>query len=670
MRAWLSLLCLVALVWADDPLRYWLPANREAHKELEKRLVDTVDAAKLRGYHDLLASRPHRAGSEGDLAVAANIAKVFAELGLEVEKQELWCYLATPVEGEVEIVAPDRLVLPVKEKAIDPFSGHAEGSIGWNAFSGSGEAISEVVYANYGRKEDFEELDELGISVKGKIVIARYGGNFRGYKAKFAEARGAAGLLIYTDPIDSGYFKGLLYPEGGYANEHYIQRGSILTLPYRGDPLTPFVPATFGAKRLDPGDVAFPSIPCQPIGWGAAWEILKRMKGAAVPQGWQGALPFAYRSTGGPGLRVRVRVEQKRQLTRTFNVVGTLLGARHPEQLVVVGAHHDAWGFGAGDPTSGTILVLEAARCFAEAARAGKRPARSVLFSAWAAEEYGIMGSTEWVEAHRERLGKGGVAYLNLDMAAMGPDLGASAAPSLKQVILEAVRDEGLELKKLGNLGGGSDHMGFYCHLAIPAAGLGAGGSKGVSYHSLFDNLAWYRHVVGDDYAPARLVTRWTNRVLARLANADLLPLDPVRYGVDAAAHLETLHERAAKLEFGARADLPHARYEQRAREVWAVLLDAVAADRVPRLDEINKVLLGLERAWFCVDGLPGRPWYRNLYAASDEDSGYAAWMLPGLRHAVERGDDAAFRMMETLYRGAFEELLARLEKIERLASG
>jgi N-acetylated-alpha-linked acidic dipeptidase len=369
---------------------------------------------------------------------------------------------------------------------------------------------------------------------------------------------------------------------------------------------------------------------------------------------------------GGPQLRVRVRVEQKRELTRTFNVVGTLEGARHPEQLVVVGAHHDAWGFGAGDPTSGTILVLEAARCFAEAARAGKRPARSIAFATWAAEEYGLMGSTEWVETHRKRLHESAVAYINLDMAAMGPDPRASAAPSLKQVIAEACRDEGHELKKLGNLGGGSDHMGFYCHLAIPAAGLGAGGCKGVSYHSLYDNLAWYRHVVGDTYAPARLVTRWVNRVLARLANADLLPLDPVRYGVDVGTHLEALHARAAKLGFAARADLPHRRYTERAREVHAALLSAVATGNVPRLAEINEVLLGLERAWLCADGLPGRPWYRNLYAASDEDSGYAAWMLPGLRHAVERGNAAAFRVQKTLYQGALEDLL---EKLNSLAS-
>jgi N-acetylated-alpha-linked acidic dipeptidase len=291
------------------------------------------------------------------------------------------------------------------------------------------------------------------------------------------------------------------------------------------------------------------------------------------------------------------------------------------------------------------------------------------VFAAWAAEEYGIMGSTEWVEAHRERLEKGAVGYLNLDMAAMGPDPRASAAPSLKQVIAEACLDEGHELKKLGNLGGGSDHMGFYCHLAIPAAGLGAGGSKGVSYHSLFDNLAWYRQIVGDDYAPARLVTRWVNRVLCRLANADLLPLDPVRYGVDLELHLDALHARAEKLAFGARADLPHRRYTQRAREVSSSLLATVAAARVPHLAEINEVLLRMERAWSCSDGLPGRPWYRNLYAASDEDSGYAAWMLPGLRRAVEHGDTAAFRMMETLYRGALEDLLTRLEELGRLAS-
>ncbi|MHC4547669.1 MAG: M28 family peptidase [Planctomycetota bacterium] len=671
MRAPLLLVFALSLpAVADDALRHWAPAHRTAQREYEQRLVAAVDGGSLRRYHDLLASRPHRAGSAGDLAVAANLARVFRDLGLEVEEHEIWVYLATPVEGAVEIVAPERLALPVREEPVDAFSGHPEGSIGWNAFSGSGEVTAGVVYANYGTKQDFEKLDELGIDVKGRVVVARYGKNFRGYKAKFAEARGAAGLVIYTDPYDSGYFKGLMYPEGGYANGSSIQRGSILTLPYRGDPLTPFRPATRDAARLDPAQVAFPKIPVQPVGWKAAREILSRMEGPPVPEGWQGALPFAYRLAGGDRLQVRVKVVQERKLTRTVNVVGTLKGSRQPEELVVVGAHHDAWGFGAGDPTAGTILVLESARCFAEAARAGLRPARSLCFAGWAAEEYGLMGSTEWVEAHRERLARDGVAYLNLDMSAMGPDPRSSAAPSLRRVIAGACRDEGKELKQFGNLGGGSDHMGFYCHLAIPAAGLGAGGSKGVSYHSLYDNLAWYRKVVGEDYAPARTLTRIVNRILARLANGDLLPLDPVRYGTDMRRHLEALAGRAAELEFEADfkpLDTLCRIYESRARYVRAELLDALDQGRV-QLAQANRVLLRMERAWHFPGGLPGRPWFRNLYAASDEDSGYAAWMLPGLRHAVEHRDADALAAMLRRYEEVLYRLGRRLDRLAELA--
>ena len=661
MRARLLLLGLLSVAAAGEDWRHWQPPNRAAHQAYEKQLVDAVDATSLRNFHSVLAGRPHRAGTPGDAAVIEFIAKTFADAGLEVEKQELWLYLAKPISGELEVVAPERIPLAVKEEPVDEYSKDPALDIGWNAFSGSGEAVGEVVYANYGRKEDFAKLRELGIDIKGKIVIARYGGNFRGYKAKFAEADGAAGLVIYTDPHDAGYFRGLGWPEGGYANLNSIQRGSILTLPYRGDPLTPGVPATKDAQRLDPDGIAFPKIPVQPVGWKAAQEILRRMKGEEVLQEWQGALPFRYRLAGGPDLKVRIKVEQKRELTRTFNVTGTLRGAKFPDELVVVGSHHDAWCHGAGDPTAGTMLVLEAARCFA---KSNARPARTIIFAAWAAEEYGIMGSTEWVEQHRDRLSKHCVAYLNLDMAAMGPVVRSACAPALKTLMNACVAAEtGKELEKFGNLGGGSDHIGFYCHLGIPSASLGGGGSRGVSYHTLYDNLAWYRRIVGEDYAPAAKLTRIVNRFAVRLANADLLPLDPARVVADMGGHVQELQKKfevkLANLETACKtlADVyPSAQDD---------ILERLGACDAAELARLNALLLGLERQWIHATGLPGRPWYRNLYAASDEDSGYAAWMLPGLRRAAERKDAAALAAAEKIYGAA----LARFgERFRRMA--
>jgi N-acetylated-alpha-linked acidic dipeptidase len=524
----------------------------------------------------------------------------------------------------------------------------------------------------------------------GKIVLARYGGNFRGYKAKFAQEAGAAGLLIYTDPDDSGYRKGVPYPEGGWASESYIQRGSIITLPYSGDPLTPGIPATKDAKRLDPKDIELPGIPVQPIGYGAAREIMSRMTGTPLPQElvktWQGGLPFAYRLTGGPELRVRVMVRQERAIRKTANVIATLPGVKHPEQKVIVGCHHDAWGHGAGDPLSGTILVVEAARSFAQAAKHGLRPDRTIIFATWGAEEFGILGSSEYCEQFADDLSQNAVAYINLDAAAMGTQFGASSSPSLKRIIDEiaahvpqsqatdgaTIRSAWLgdrEEPNFGNLGGGSDHVGFYCHLGIPSCSLGAGGSPGTAYHSVYDNLHWYRQVVGNDYEPALMLTRIVNLLAARLADDAIVPLDPARYAVDLRVHLADLANRAGELGVSFDATSVSDRINS---------LDAAASSLGQRLNEIdatrlshdqraaiNHELLTMERAWLLNEGLPERPWFRSLYASSDPDSGYAAWMLPGLRWAIEQNDPKAIERWLAVYATALDGLLSRLAAIE-----
>ncbi|HEX6203665.1 MAG TPA: M28 family peptidase, partial [Thermoanaerobaculia bacterium] len=433
-----------------DALAGFAPARRAEQLAYEEALRATVDPARLRAWHDLLSSRPHVAGTPGDRAVIDALAREMASMGLAVEVQELDLYLPRPVRAELTVLAPERVPLDLQEAALaeDPWSDHPELHFGWNAYSGSGTVEAGVVYAHYATPEDFARLAELGVEVAGKIVVARYGRSFRGYKARYAEAAGAAGLVLYGDPEDGGYVRGRMWPAGGWANGTAIQRGSVLTLPYPGDPLTPFVPAQPDGEaadggpveRLDPAAVDFPGIPVQPVGWQAAAEILGRMSGPAVPEEWQGGLPFNYRLDGGPELRVRLRVEQERELVRTANVVGTLVGERFPDETVILGCHHDAWSFGAGDPNAGSILVLEAARAFSAAARAGRRPDRSVVFAHWGAEEFGILGSVEWVEAHARDLTAGAVAYINLDMAAMGPRFGASATPSLADLVVAASR--------------------------------------------------------------------------------------------------------------------------------------------------------------------------------------------------------------------------------------
>jgi N-acetylated-alpha-linked acidic dipeptidase len=684
---------------ANDALAAWPEAARLAQTSYEASLKVVPHPHRLRRWHDLFCQEAHPAGTDADLRTIERMAAAFREMGLETVRHDVWAYLPRFESAHVAIVEGDMVrALELLERPVAEDASVATSvPPAFNAYSASGQARGPVVYANYGTREDFATLAAQEVSLKGCIVVARYGRNYRGYKAKYAEAAGAAGLLIYTDPEDSGYGRGLPYPEGGYANESYIQRGSIKTLAYPGDPLTPFEPATETAERLDPERVALPRIPVQPLGWKAAAEILSRMRGPPVSGAWQGGLPFRYRITGGPDLEVRMDVRQPRAITRTANVIGTLRGERFPEQKIVVGCHLDAWTFGAGDPHAGSIVLFEMARSFAEAARAGRRPARTIVFANWAAEEYGIIGSTEWCEAHRDDLLQNGVAYVNLDMAAMGTRFHASAAPLLKGVVADAARAvpdpratgtgrpssvyaawcaRGEGEARFGDLGGGSDHVGFYCHLGIPSCSLGAGGSKGVSYHSAYDTLAWYRKVVGGDYEGARVLAQVGNVLVARLANAPLVPYDLARYGSDFERHAARVGERAAARGVPLPASGLLARvagWGRRAARVQGALEGAVAKGTLSgaRLARANEILIGLERAWLLPRGLPGRPWYRNAFAASDPYSGYAAWMLPLLHHAVEGDGPVTPATAIAGYDHLLEELEQRLAQLEeQLASG
>ncbi|HRJ49216.1 MAG: M28 family peptidase [Phycisphaeraceae bacterium] len=670
-------------------------------------VIDRVNNGLLSGWHDLLGSEPHVAGTPGDERVIERIERAFEQMGLEVRRHEFWALLPRPLSAVLQILSPEPRDLILQESPLDDdrFTRHPALDPGWNAFSGSGEATGPVVYANYGRREDFERLASLGVSVRGRIVIARYGGNYRGFKAKFAQEAGAAGLVIYTDPADGGYTRGLVYPEGGYANETCIERGSLLTLPYVGDALTPFVEATREAPRLDVSAVGLCTIPVQPIGYGAALEIMKRMSGSAVAEhattrSWQGGLPVPYRFTGGETLRVRIKVEQDREVRRSANVIGLLKGAVEPDRMVVVGCHHDAWGFGASDPLAGTITLMEAARVIAEASAGGRAPRRTIAFCAWGAEEFGIIGSTEWVEGHRDMLSSEAVAYLNLDMAAMGVEFGASSGPSIRRVIARTAADvrqardpsrSVLEawmarskdagdpgMPAFGDLGGGSDHVAFWCHVGVASAGLGAGGSLGTSYHSIYDTLEWYRRVVGNDYEPAAMITRMAAGTALRLADEPVAPIEPHAAVASFRRHLRDISARGASAglweapsvatsgspdPLGPVAE-PLAGIDDDARETESVVRRAVlpwlgseaALGEPERIDRTGR-LLATDRAWVAPGGLPDRPWFRNTFAAPDRDSGYAAWMLPLLRAAVENKDAEEARSALAVYGGVMRSL-------------
>jgi N-acetylated-alpha-linked acidic dipeptidase len=657
------------------------------------------DPQRIAQWHELLGSEPHIAGTEGDARQVERLRAAFVAMGLQVSVQEFECMLPQPQDAVVEIVmrgesagpaspgpGARRGVIPlsIRERnlAEDPAAQHPGLTAGWNAFSGSGDVTAPVVYANYGTKQDFQKLKEWGIDCRGKVVLARYGGNFRGYKAKFAEDAGAAALVIFTDPADAGEKKGKTWPEGGWANDTCIQRGSILALEWPGDPETPGEPAEPGAAADGRPALALPSIPVQPIGYGAATQILSRMTGKAVPEGsgFSGGIPAQYRLEGGPDLQLRVKVIQDRARRRSANVVAILPGAVHPEQWVIVGCHHDAWCFGAADPLAGTIALMESARSFAEAAARGERPDRTVVFAAWGAEEYGIIGSVEWAEGHRERLLRSGVAYINLDMAAMGPNFGAACSPSLGEAIRSAtvrvpqargaagemvydrISGGGRKDPQFGDLGGGSDHIAFNCHLGIASASLGSGGSEGNSYHSNYDTIAWYRSTVGADYAPALMITRMTNALAGMLADSPVVPLSAARHGREAQRMLQPLRDRAKAPELVAAIEPLQARaaaLSQSGAQLDAALASAMATLGASDRERLDRLLVSLDRAWLDPRGLEGRPWFRSMLAASDRDSGYAATMLPLLAEALDAGDAARVQAAAARY----GEVFTRLEK-------
>ncbi|HSG50004.1 MAG TPA: M28 family peptidase, partial [Longimicrobiales bacterium] len=404
-------------------------AVNAAHQEVcEDLFLGLPSGDAFREHLRIITSAPHPAGSAQQVEVANYLTRVMKAAGMTVRQHEYDVYLPQLTDDvEVHIVTPVALRLSNREPVLaeDRFSGHPDLLNGWNAFSGSGDVTGEVVYANYGRREDYRALDSLGIDLRGKVVIARYGGNFRGYKVLFAQERGAAGVIMFNDApaeeVDP-------YPEGPMLNGDIIQRGSVLTLPWTGDPLTPFEPALpldgsrGDVERLDPSAVPLHEIPVLPIGYNAAAQILSRMTGEEAPAEWQGGLDMPYRLTGGPELTVRVRVDQPLDFTRAINVVGTLEGWEFPDEWIVLGAHYDPWGFGAVDPNGGTAMLLAMAEALGDAAEMGCRPRRSILVAHWDAEEYGIIGSTEWVEEFLPELTRGAVAYINADGAVSGPN--------------------------------------------------------------------------------------------------------------------------------------------------------------------------------------------------------------------------------------------------------
>jgi N-acetylated-alpha-linked acidic dipeptidase len=669
------------------------PEGAALQRGVEQRLREIPSPASFEHHMEVITRDPHPAGSPANARVADHIAASMEAAGLEVERFTYDVYLpGLKPDVSVALVTPIRLPLNNQEYVLpeDPFSSHPDLEPGWNAFSGSGDVTAQVVYVNYGRQEDFARLASLGVSLEGKIAVARYGGNYRGLKAIYAEEMGAVGLVMYSDPANGGYVSGLPYPEGSALPSSGVQRGSLLHLAYKGDPLTPFEPALSrdrarSVQRLDPADVPFPSIPVTPLPHGSAIEILQRMTGEPVPGGWQGGLPFTYRISGGPELTLRIRVDQPKGLVTISDVVGTLRGEDFPDEWVILGSHYDAWSFGAEDPNGGTAMLLTLAESLGQLAREGQRPRRTIKIGHWDAEEFGMVGSVEWVEEHREQLKRSAVAYINADVAVSGPSFHSAAAPTLKSVIIGATHevehpDSSLTLYEtwnpasrdkpepsIGTLGGGSDHVGFYTHMGIPSAALSMSGRS--LYHTNYDDLTYFRRFCDPQFVYGPTVARVDGIVALRLANADIIPYDVTRYATDLHQHLESLSKRAAKLNVAL--DLTDLEQVMPALKTAAAQCMArrdarLASGPISKraLVQLNEQLIGLERTFVHDAGLQDRPWSRSLYVGVDPFDGYGAWPLPGLRYQVETDAPEGVPIWAATYVETVVSLTQRLEQI------
>jgi N-acetylated-alpha-linked acidic dipeptidase len=649
-------------------------------REVEKKFMAVPDPKLAEEHLRILTEAPHIAGSPEDKATAEYVAKKFREAGLDTEIVEYKVWLNYPAEIRVDLTAPGGVEMhgPRPEHVDgDPFQDDPRIVNAYNGMSPSGDAEAEVVYANYGSPADFDKLKEMTVDVRGKIVIVRYGENFRGVKAFVAQERGAAGAIIYSDPKDDGYYRGDAYPKGPWRPASGVQRGSIgYMFQFPGDPTTPGVastPALPDSKRVSPAaSEQLPKIPVTPLSYADAAPILEHLGGPASPREWQGALPFTYHVGPGPA-KVKIHLKQDYQLRTIWDVIGRVRGTSSPDEWVVAGNHRDAWVYGAVDPNSGTAAMLETLHGFGELLRSGWKPKRTIVIGSWDAEEEGLIGSTEWGEDHAKQLGNA-AAYFNMDVAVSGKKFGASGVPSLKEFIREIARSvpspQGGTVydtwKKMtqpspenrsqetstfrpppaamqgdvpvGDLGSGSDYTVFLQHLGVPSSDISSTGDYGV-YHSAFDNFNWFKKFGDPDFRYEQQMARIFGLEVLRMSSADVLPYDYEDYGKEIMVYLDVAKNKS-KERFGDKApDLsPALEGARRLQEAGAKMLQKQR--KMPTVpDRMNAKLREAERALLIPEGLPDRPWFHHAIYAPGQYTGYAAVVIPGVNEAIDRGD-------------------------------
>jgi N-acetylated-alpha-linked acidic dipeptidase len=535
--------------------------SQQQSSDWESKFRALTNKENIRENDKRLSARPHHLGSPYDKENAEWILARFREWGFDAKIETFNVLFPTPKDRILEMVGPKTFIAKLKEPAVqgDPTSDQQSEQLPtFNAYSIDGDVTAPLVYVNYGIPGDYDELERQGISVKGAIVIARYGASWRGIKPKVAAEHGAIGCIIYSDPRDDGFFRGDVFPKGAYRNKDGVQRGSVMDMPiYPGDPLTPGVGATENAKRLDLNDVkVFTKIPVLPISYGDAQPLLENLEGPVAPESWRGALPITYHIGTGPA-KVHLKVTFNWDLKPVHDVIAKITGAVYPDEWVIRGNHYDAWVNGAEDPISGISAELEEARTLGVLLKQGWKPKRTIIYCAWDGEEEGLLGSTEWVEMHADELAQKAVLYINSDSNGRG-FLGASGSHTLEKFVNGVARDiqdpeKGISVWKrsqlsqiskarspedraeirrrpnlrIGALGSGSDYTAFIDHLGIASLDLGYGGEDGGGiYHSVYDDFYWYTHFSDKDFVYGQTLAQTGGTTVLRFADADLLPFD------------------------------------------------------------------------------------------------------------------------------------------------
>lgn len=654
-----------------------------------------------------LSDEPHSLGSPADKEKTQYILSLFRRWGWDADIETFYVLFPTPKTRLLEMTSPVKYKAVLKEPALkeDATSGQKGQLPTYNAYSADGDVTAQLVYVNYGLPEDYEVLDRMGISVKGKIVIARYGRSWRGIKPKVAQEHGAVGCLIYSDPEDDGYFQGDIYPKGSYRNEYGVQRGSVVDMSgyYPGDPLTPGIGATKDAKRLNRDEApSLLKIPVLPISYHDAAPLLKALDGPVVPVSWHGGLPFAYHF--GPGkATVHLKLEFNWDLVPCYDVIAKIEGAKYPDEWVLRGNHEDAWVNGAGDPISGQATLLEEARSIGLMLKKGWRPDRTIIYCAWDGEEPGLLGSTEWVEEHLKELQEKAVVYINTDANGRG-FLFAQGSPTLETLVDEISKqvvdpqtgvsvfdrrrahdainartskqkEEILNRKKMemGALGSGSDYSSFVQHAGIPSLNLGYGGEDGSgAYHSIYDSYDLYTRFIDPGFVYCATLAKTIGHAVLRMAGADILPFDYSNlyktasdYSEQVMNLLESSRENTlvenmlintgsyaagddptkGYIEPKVKKEVPFLDFAplQNALQKLNGSVDNLERQFKDNLESgnapagFNRLLYRGEQELLAGDGLPRRPWYRNILYAPGYYTGYGVKTLPGIREAIEQ---------------------------------